>query len=209
MSASDWSALAAFSPPSPAHGAKIPPIGFESRVAPGMPIQILCYNAPTISPPESAASSPALMAFAPAFPRSILANSHGREVKQERVLYLLDPTHASRRSLTLHAGMPLFAHSAVSSASRPRIELPWTPRFLHSEADWSSPSGQFNQWVGLQLMAGGLVQNLARNPGSRTLFADNQTRTINIVGVRLTDQGVDKSGAPPMASCPAWMSAPS
>ena len=57
--------------------------------------------------------------------------------------------------------------------------------------------GQFNQWVGAQIMASGLVQIWPGMPVSQPLFAENADRTGDqVVGVRLTDQGVDKHGAP-------------
>ena len=57
--------------------------------------------------------------------------------------------------------------------------------------------GQFNQWVGTQLMASGLVQIWPAMPVSQPLFVENAERNgERVAGVRLTDQGVDKQGAP-------------
>ena len=46
-------------------------------------------------------------------------------------------------------------------------ELPWTPGFLHKHGGLLLSLGQFNQWVGSQLMATGLVADLAGNAGQR------------------------------------------
>src|ERR1035438_9343037 len=51
--------------------------------------------------------------------------------------------------------------------------------------------GQFNQWVGSQLMSSGLVQIWPGTPVSEPIFAGNAVK-----GIRLTDQGVDATGAP-------------
>jgi electron-transferring-flavoprotein dehydrogenase len=60
--------------------------------------------------------------------------------------------------------------------------------------------GQFNQWVGAQLMASGLVQIWPAMPVSEPLFRENAERNgEQVAGVRLTDQGVDKQGAPETA----------
>ena len=75
--------------------------------------------------------------------------------------------------------------------------LPWTPQFLHKGGGLVMSIGQFNQWVGAQLMASGLVQIWPAMPVSEPLFRENAERNgEQVAGVRLTDQGVDKQGAP-------------
>jgi electron-transferring-flavoprotein dehydrogenase len=71
------------------------------------------------------------------------------------------------------------------------VELPWTPGFLHKKDGLVLSIGQFNQWVGSQLMSSGLVQIWPGTPISAPLFAN---RTVT--GLRLADQGVDKQGMP-------------
>jgi electron-transferring-flavoprotein dehydrogenase len=71
------------------------------------------------------------------------------------------------------------------------FELPWTPAFLHKDGGLVLSMGQFNQWVGSQLMASGLVQIWPGTPVSAPLFSGKA-----VEGVRLTDQGVDRSGEP-------------
>src|ERR1039457_5437982 len=51
--------------------------------------------------------------------------------------------------------------------------------------------GQFNQWVGSQLMSSGLVQIWPGTPVSEPIFAGKAVK-----GIRLADQGVDRTGAP-------------
>ncbi len=119
-------------------------------------------------------------------------------VQSERILYLLDPIGASRRSRLLRlADRTLRLLSATLGVRDHAFELPWIPRFLHKGGGIVLSIGQFNQWVGQQIMASGLVQIWPAMPVSEPLFAENAERNgERVVGVRLTDQGVDKHGAP-------------
>jgi electron-transferring-flavoprotein dehydrogenase len=70
-------------------------------------------------------------------------------------------------------------------------ELRWTPSFLHKNGGLVMSLGQFNQWVGSQLMASGLVQIWPGAPVSKPLISH-----AAVEGIRLADQGVDRNGAP-------------
>jgi electron-transferring-flavoprotein dehydrogenase len=115
------------------------------------------------------------------------------EMTEERVLYLLDPIGASRRSRTLRAADATLriADKWVACLEHHAFELPWTPDFLHKRGGLVMSMGQFNQWVGSQLMASGQVQIWPGTPVSGPIFSGNAVR-----GVRLIDQGVDAAGAP-------------
>jgi electron-transferring-flavoprotein dehydrogenase len=119
-------------------------------------------------------------------------------VTRERILYLLDPIGASRRPLLLRIGDRILrALSATLGVRDDAFHLPWTPRFLHKDGGLVMSIGQFNQWVGAQLMASGLVQIWPAMPVSEPLFRENAERNGEMVaGIRLTDQGVDKQGSP-------------
>lgn len=102
-------------------------------------------------------------------------------VSQEKVLYLLDPGRASRRSIPLRIGDRL-----IRTFARPElhaIELPWTPSFLHKAGGLVLSIGQFNQWVGEQLMMSGTAQIWPSVPVAEPLIEDN-----TVIGVRLADQ---------------------
>lgn len=165
---------------------------FESRVAPGMPLQVLCYErADDIGAGVSGAVTRALgirASFPDLNPAEI---PMATEVRQERVLYLLDPVGASRRSRTLRAADFLLGLGRRLWLKDFAFELPWTPRFLHKQGGLVLSIGQFNQWVGAQLMAGGLVQIWPGTPVAGPLISGGK-----VEGVRLADQGVDKHGAP-------------
>jgi len=113
-------------------------------------------------------------------------------------MYLLDPIGASRRSFTLRAGdAVLRGLSGLLGVKDSAYELPWTPAFLHKHGGLLLSMGQFNQWVGSQLMATGLVQIWPGTPVSEPIFAGNTGKErYSVKGIRLADQGVDRTGAP-------------
>ena len=118
------------------------------------------------------------------------------DVSLERVLYLLDPTGASRRSTLLRLGdFFLRLLGKLACVRDHAFELPWTPKFLHKNGGLVLSIGQFNQWVGSQLMATGLVQIWPGTPVSKPLFEKNISGN-KVEGLRLADQGVDHTGAP-------------
>jgi electron-transferring-flavoprotein dehydrogenase len=166
---------------------------FESRVAPGMPLQVLCYErADDISSGVSGVVTRG-QAIRASFPELNPAEiPMAVPVKNERVMYLLDPIGASRRSLTLRlADFFLRLGGKLIGVKDHAFTLPWTPAFLNKHGGLVMSIGQFNQWVGTQLMATGLVQIWPGTPVSAPLFNGNK-----VEGLRLADQGVDKSGTP-------------
>jgi electron-transferring-flavoprotein dehydrogenase len=166
---------------------------FESKAMPGMPLQVLCYErADDISSGVSGVVTRG-QAIRSSFPDLNPAEiPMAADVKQERVFYLLDPIGASRRSLLLRIGdFFLRLGGKLVSVKDHAFELPWTPAFLNKHGGLILSIGQFNQWVGSQLMASGLVQIWPGSPVAAPLFKDNA-----VEGLRLADQGVDKSGGP-------------
>jgi electron-transferring-flavoprotein dehydrogenase len=166
---------------------------FESKIAPGMPLQVVCYErADDIASGVSGLVTRARgirATFPHLNPDDI---PMAAEVKQERVLYLLDPHGASRRSRSLRCADALLRTAGrLLGVKDSAFKLPWTPGFLHKKDGLVLSIGQFNQWVGSQLMSTGLVQIWPGTPISAPLFAN---RTVT--GLRLADQGVDKHGAP-------------
>jgi len=171
---------------------------FESRIAPGMPLQVLCYERAD----DLAAGVSGVVTRA----KGIRASFPGldptqipmaTDVKQERVFYLLDPVGASRRSFTLRAADFFLRLCGRLCVKDDAFELPWTPAFLHKRGGLVFSIGQFNQWVASQLVANGLVQIWPGMPVSSPIFAEesNEDRRA-VVGIRLADQGVDKNGIP-------------
>ncbi|MGA9061190.1 MAG: hypothetical protein WB341_05925 [Terracidiphilus sp.] len=165
---------------------------FESKVAQGMPLQVLCYErADDLAAGVSGVVTRAkgIRASFPALDPTEIPMATA--IKKEHVLYLLDPTGASRRSLLLRIGDFFLGLGRKRWLRDSAFELPWTPAFLHKHGGLVLSIGQFNQWVGSQLMASGLVQIWPGSPVARPLFSGGR-----VDGLRLADQGVDKHGIP-------------
>jgi electron-transferring-flavoprotein dehydrogenase len=166
---------------------------FESRAVPGMPLQVMCYErADDIASGVSGVVTRA-RGIRASFPDLQPAEiPMAADVTRESVLYLLDPHGASRRSFFLRlADKLLKVLGSVIGVRDHAFHLPWTPAFLHKNGGLILSIGQFNQWVGAQLMSTGLVQIWPGTPVSAPLFSGRA-----VTGLRLADQGVEKDGAP-------------
>ncbi len=171
----------------------------ESKVAPGMPLQVLCYErADDIAVGVSGVVTRA-RAIRESFPDFDPAQvPMATAVSREEVLYLLDPVGASRRSFSLRAAdRAIRATRKVLPFECDALRLPWTPDFLHKHDGFVLSLGQFNQWVGAQLMGSGTVQIWPATPVTEALVEDD-----GVVGVRLIDQGVDANGEPSVGFMP-------
>ena len=162
----------------------------ESGVMPGMPLQLLCYErADDISFGVSGVVTRARSIRA-SFPELNLDEIPlACPVTEEKVLYLLDPLGASRRSTGVRMLDSIVG--VVSDTKSCSYELPYIPPFLCKHEGLVLSVAQFTQWVGSQLMASGLVQIWPGMPVSEPLIEQNR-----VVGIRLADQGVNKDGSP-------------
>ncbi len=163
----------------------------ESAVMPGMPLQVVCYErADDIGFGVSGVVTKARgirAAFPDLDPSQI---PMAAPVASEKVLYLLDPIGASRRSATLRLADRLIrSFGGLLPFECDAVELPFTPDFLHKKGGLLLSIGQFNQWVGSQLMGAGAVQIWPGTPVAQALIEDDR-----VAGVRLLDQGTDRSG---------------
>jgi electron-transferring-flavoprotein dehydrogenase len=118
-------------------------------------------------------------------------------VAAEKVVYLLDPVGASRRSGAMRAADAMVR--TVRMDSDHAIELPYSPPFLEKHGGWVFSLGQFLQYVGNELMASGTVQVWPGMPVAEALLDDAGER---VCGVRLLDQGVDREGMPDASYMP-------
>jgi electron-transferring-flavoprotein dehydrogenase len=165
----------------------------ESAVAPGLPPQVLCYErADDIGFGVSGVVTKA-RALRASFPElDQAAIPMAAPVTEEKVLYLLDPAGASRRSLLLRlADEAIQAFRWALPFENGALNLPWTPGFLHKHGGLVLSMGQFMQWVGAQVQGTGTVQVWPGTPVAKAIVEGRK-----VAGVRLLDQGVDKSGAP-------------
>lgn len=168
-------------------------VAFQSRRAPGMPLQIVCYE--RADDPGFGVSGVVTRArsIRKTFTDSELASiPMATAVTEEKMVYLLDPVGASRRSRVVR-----FADSTIRlfrktlPYSKEALVLPWIPSFLHKKEGMIFSIGQFMQWVCAQAQSTGVVQVWPGTPAASPIIENN-----SVAGVRLLDQGVDKSGKP-------------
>ncbi len=165
----------------------------ESSTMPGMPLQVICYErADDIGFGVSGVVTRA-RGIRASFPNLDPAQiPMATPVSGEKLVYLLDPTGASRRSFALRTGdCFLRAFRRLLRVENDAVELPFTPSFLHKKNGLVLSIGQFNQWVGSQVLSSGTVQIWPGMPVSEALIEDQK-----VLGVRMLDQGVDRAGNP-------------
>jgi electron-transferring-flavoprotein dehydrogenase len=191
----------------------------ESAVMPGMPPQVLCYErADDIGFGVSGIVTRA-RALRASFPEiEKVGIPMAAPVGEEKVLYLLDPVGASRRSATLRIADSLIRLTKFAlPVENHALNLPWTPSFLHKRDGMILSMGQFMQWVGAQVQSTGTVQVWPGTPVAEALIEEvaqasclcaskeqsktetqrqDACATKKVIGVRLLDQGVDKKGNP-------------
>ena len=167
----------------------------ESAAAPGLPLQVACYErADDLGFGVSGVVTRGRgirAAFPDLDPSQI---PMAARVAHEKVLYLLDPVGASRRSRTLRAADRALRAARVKDHA---LELPWTPAFLHKEGGFLFSMGQLMQWMGGQVLGTGTVQLFPGTPVAEALVDGKK-----VEGVRLVDQGVDRQGHPEASFMP-------
>ncbi len=163
----------------------------ESRVMPGMPLQVVCYErAEDIAFGVSGAVTRG-RGIRRTFPDLDVSEiPMAQPVGDEKVLYLLDPIGASRRTDAVRA-IDRVLRGLPSARREHAVQLPWIPPFLRKRDGFLFSLGQFNQWVGSRLTMHGLAQIWPGMPVSSALVEDDR-----VVGVRLVDQGTTRSGEP-------------
>jgi electron-transferring-flavoprotein dehydrogenase len=165
----------------------------ESAVMPGLPPQVLCYErADDVGFGVSGVVTKA-RSLRHSFPNLDPAQiPMATPVTEERVVYLLDPVGASRRSVGLKAADAVLRTFGWALPLRHEaLELPWTPDFLHKRGGWVLSMGQFMQWAAGRAQETGLVQVWPGTPVAEAIIEADR-----VAGVRLVDQGTDKHGRP-------------
>lgn len=168
----------------------------ESKTVPGMPVQVICYErADDIGFGVSGVVTRArgIRKSFPDLDASQIAMA--APVSTEKLVYLLDPIGASRRSVTLKMGDTFLKTARLAKNSG--FELPYTPAFANKHDGLVLSIGQFNQWVGAQVMSTGAVQVWPGTPAKEALIEGGK-----VVGIRLLDQGVHKKGEPEASFTP-------
>ncbi len=164
-----------------------------SRMAPGMPLQVVCYERADDMGFGVSGVATRARAIRESFPGLDVSEIPlAAEISEERILYLLDPYGASRRPLLMRfADRLIRAFPRLFRCDRDAIELPFTPEFLHKAGGLVLSIGQFNSWVGQQVMMTGAAQIWPGSPVAEPLIEEGR-----VAGVRLIDQGVDRKGNP-------------
>ena len=142
----------------------------ESVAMPGLPPQVLCYErADDIGFGVSGVVTRA-RALRQTFPELDQAQiPMAAPVREEKVLYLLDPVGASRRPATMRAADAMIrAFKWMLPVEHQALNLPWTPPFLHKSGGMILSMGQFMQWVGAQVQSAGTVQIWPGTPVARS-----------------------------------------
>ena len=165
----------------------------ESAVAPGMPLQIVCY--------ERADGLGFGVSGAVTRARGIRASYPGVNLAQipmacnvagEKLVYLLDPTGASRRSFVFRvADRMIRTFGSIARLRDDAVELPFIPEFMRKNDGMIFSLGQFNQWVAEQVTSTGMVQIWPGMPVSEPLIEKDA-----VIGLRLADQGVSPADIP-------------
>jgi len=149
---------------------------FESAVVPGLPPQVLCYErADDIGFGVSGVvtRAKALRESLPDIQQAGIPMA--APVAEEKVLYLLDPHGASRRSSALKAADAVIrTFDWMLPVTDQALNLPWTPAFLHKHGGMVLSMGQFMQWIGAQVQGTGLVQVWPGTPVSEAIIQNNR-----------------------------------
>lgn len=165
----------------------------ESSVSPGMPLQVICYErADGLGFGVSGAVTQA-RGIRTSFADSELAKiPMAVPVRKEKLVYLLDPIGASRRSAAFRiADRMIRRFRPIFRLKNHAVEVPFTPKFMRKHDGMIFSLGQFNQWVSEQVSSAGLVQIWPGMPVSDPLIERD-----GVAGVRLIDQGVNLDGTP-------------
>ena len=156
----------------------------DSRAMPGLPPQVLCYErADDIAFGVSGVVTRA-RAIRASFPE-LNADEipMAARVSDEKLVYLLDPVGASRRPALMKLADQVFqALSGVLHVEHQGFALPYCPDFLHKKDGFVFSLGQFNQWVGQQVMMTGLAQIWPSTPVAGPLMEDGKVAGVVLAG---------------------------
>ncbi len=165
----------------------------ESRTNLGLPVQVVCYErADDIGFGVSGVVTRG-RGIRATFPDLDPAQiPMATRVTHEKVVYLLDPAGASRRSAILRlADRMIRGLQWALPYEAQALSFPFIPGFLRKDGGLLLSIGQFTQWVGAKVMGSGVVQIWPGTPVATPLIADGR-----VAGVRLIDQGTDRHGNP-------------
>ena len=166
---------------------------YESKVMPGCPLQVQCFERADSTGFGVSGIVSKAEAIKKSFPGLDLAAEipNSSEVKKEKMVYLFDHIGASKRSIGTKFIDLSFKIGGLFMKKGPFArELPFIPRFMDKKPGLVLNMGAFMDWCAGKLMEQG-VMVMAGQPVAEVLFDGNKA-----IGIRMADQGVDRTGAP-------------
>jgi electron-transferring-flavoprotein dehydrogenase len=153
---------------------------------PGLPPQVICYErADDIAFGVSGVVTRA-RAIRASFPELNPAEiAMATPVSAEKLVYLFDPIGASRRPALLQLGEKVLEALFFALGIKDHAwEMPWVPPFLHKQDGFIFSLGQFNQWVGQQVMMTGQAQIWPSSPVAEPLVEDGRVSGVVLAAGR-------------------------
>jgi electron-transferring-flavoprotein dehydrogenase len=153
----------------------------ESRAFPGMPPQVICYERADDTSFGVSGVVTRARAIKASFPEFSPADvPMAAAVSGERLVFLLDATGAARVPWWMRAAGN--AMEALGIAKDSAFEVPYIPPFLHKGDGFILSLGQFNQWVGQQVMMTGMAQVWPASPVAEPLIEGGAVKGIVLAG---------------------------
>lgn len=167
---------------------------YESRVMPGMPLQVMCYERADDTGFGVSGIVTRAEAMRATFPGVDLAAEipNAANVSQEKTTYLFDHLGCSKRSLgtRLIDGCFRMGKVIMKGGEWQARELPITPPFMDKRGGLVLNMGSLMGWAACKVMESGTAQIWPGSPVAGPIFDVER-----VVGVRMADQGVEKDGA--------------
>lgn len=167
---------------------------YESRVMPGMPLQVMCYERADDTGFGVSGIVTRAEAMRATFPGVDLAAEipNAANVSQEKTTYLFDHLGCSKRSLgtRLIDGCFRMGKVIMKGGEWQARELPITPPFMDKRGGLVLNMGSLMGWAACKVMESGTAQIWPGSPVAGPIFDGER-----VVGVRMADQGVERDGA--------------
>ena len=167
---------------------------YESRVMPGMPLQVMCYERADDTGFGVSGIVTRAEAMRATFPGVDLAAEipNAANVSQEKTTYLFDHLGCSKRSLgtRLIDGCFRMGKVIMKGGEWHARELPIIPPFMDKRGGLVLNMGSLMGWAACKVMESGTAQIWPGSPVAGPIFDGER-----VVGVRMADQGVEKDGA--------------
>lgn len=167
---------------------------YESRVMPGMPLQVMCYERADDTGFGVSGIVTRAEAMRATFPGVDLAAEipNAANVSQEKTAYLFDHLGCSKRSLgtRLIDGCFRMGKVIMKGGEWHARELPITPPFMDKRGGLVLNMGSLMGWAACKVMESGTAQIWPGSPVAGPIFDGER-----VVGVRMADQGVERDGA--------------